>query len=100
MNFSFSPFTAPASSLPESRFSRPGRGLPLSAISSLLLTSCVSVPPFLEATVDGDRGHLQTEAVKQETYLPFLRVPVWLPDPADRPAEHRYSLAAEKNQCR
>ena len=96
MNFCFTPPWGPAPVSSASGFrERPGG----TALASLLLSSCVSIPSFSESEVDGEKGHLRGEAVEREAYPALLRAPVWLPDPVDRPAERRYSLAAEKTNA-
>ena len=99
MDFCITPFVVPALSQPKGRLSRNAGGAALSALASLLLTSCASIPSLSESEIDGERGHLRGETVEQEAYPPLLRAPVWLPDPVDRPAERRYSLAAEKTNA-
>ena len=96
MNFCFTPPRAPAPGQLGFRLSRKAGG---TALASLLLSSCVSIPSLSESEVDGEKGHLRGEAVEREAYPPLLRAPVWLPDPVDRPAERRYSLAAEKTNA-
>ncbi len=97
MNLFPPPFSAPGQA--NCPLSPKAGGAALPALASLLLASCASLPPPFESDIDGDRAHLQIDSPERQDYLPLLRAPVWLPDPVDRPAERRYSLAAENTSA-